>query len=83
LKDALVRSRKKHNPASKSKCSFASSLGFKTQYSIDISILSKEENKIGHRSNKKLLQELGELLVKSRKIVLMTDKFPPTPPQIP
>jgi len=60
---------------SKGKHTIASSLDVKTHSSNDNPKLSKEENKRDLQSNKKLLQELGELPVNSGWIALMTNNF--------
>jgi hypothetical protein len=73
----LIKSRNKGKGTTtqKGKNTRIASVGIKTNSSKDIIKAPKDDKKRGRPSNKQVLQELGELLLNSRRIKSMAEKL--------
>jgi hypothetical protein len=68
------------NSSAGSSARASKALGVQTNQSKTPSKVQKEEKKRGRKSTRKLIQEIGNFMVNSGQIHLISDSFPPLPP---
>jgi hypothetical protein len=67
------------NSSAGSSARTSKALGVQTNQSKTPSKVQKEEKKRGRKSTSKLIQEIGNFMVNSGQIQLISDSFPPLP----